>query len=513
MQAVNATFTAESRDRTRKIAASEFVSWKKSFNPNITFFQIGVSSIGGTDIIGSANAGDPLPEWLQYQFFDESEYIMALDYERTLRMPVGGLAKALADGLMDNTSGRFTPNYAGGNSELATAVVPRRPVQISAGFNYSGIDHLLPQFVGLFTKQPEIDLRRRQMRWQAADFVDFLSNRYVDQTSMFTGQRTDQVLETLLAGQGLGTAQYQLDFGLNTIPFGLFETGTKLGDIINDLVEAEMGHFYQDEMGVLRFENRQHWGNAPHTTVQTIIYTADVIDAKVPDEDHLINVVEVKSKVRAKQPRQLLFKLGSPIDVISGEDKQVFVNFDDPVIQAEDPVVIANTDSDGSGSSLSVTLRSSDVFAHAAKYVISVSGTGYITDLQIWGRPARVVEEINYRQQDDSSVTAFEERRLTIDNNYIQSRSLAETMALRILEDFSEIENIQQITIRAKPQLQLGDLISWQGRYWITYGIKTIIDPSYGFVQELDLLQRTVTASEYFTIGASTIGGDDIIAP
>lgn len=517
MQSVNATFTAESRDRTRKIAASQFVSWKKSFDPLITFFQVGVSTIGGTDIIGSSNAGEVVTEWDRYQYFDESDYIMALDYERTLKMPVGGLARALADGVMDNNSGRFTPNYAGGNSELSTAVIPRRPIKINAGFNYGGINHLLPQFIGLFTKQPEIDLRRRQMRWQAADFVDFLANRFVDQTSMFTAQRTDQVLENLLQAQGLSTAQYDLDLGLNTIPFGMFETGTKLGDIINDLVEAEMGHFYQDEMGVLRFENRQHWGSSPHTTVQSIIYTADVIDAKVPDQDHIINVIEIKGKVRAKQANQLVFKLGVPLEISANSDVEFFANFDDPMLEIDEPLFIANDASDGSGTdrSASVYLRSSSEFAESAKYTYhnNHSSTVYITELTIYGRPAKVTEEIYFRQQDDSSVTAFEERRLSIENNYIQSKSLAETLALRVLQDFAEVENIQQITIRAKPQLQFGDLISWQGRYWRVFGIKSIIDPSYGFVQELDLLQRTTVAEVYFTIGVSTIGSTDIIAP
>ncbi len=80
-----------------------------------------------------------------------------------------------------------------------------------------------------------------------------------------------------------------------------------------------------------------------------------------------------------------------------------------------------------------------------------------------------------------------------------------------MLQDFSSPENLTELTIRAMPELQLGDLISWQGRYWRVWDIKTQIDPSVGFVQDLKLLQRTVVS--YFRIGISTIGSGDQISP
>jgi hypothetical protein len=80
-----------------------------------------------------------------------------------------------------------------------------------------------------------------------------------------------------------------------------------------------------------------------------------------------------------------------------------------------------------------------------------------------------------------------------------------------LLDDFSTPENIQRITIRAVPELQLGDLISWQGRYWRVYDIKSTLDASSGYIQEILIMQRTIAS--YFRIGISTIGGTDKIAP
>lgn len=506
-------FSAEADSNPRSIAQGVLVSWKKDIRPNIKIFTIGVSTIGGNDVIGEP--GGVNTAWNKYLYYEETSRVLDINYERSLSIPVGGLNVALAEINFDNTSGRYTPRYMGGNSEIATAVEPRKPIIISAGFKIDGVDQTIPQFVGIGTRMPEVDLRRKTMRFVAADFNDFLANRFLDNSVMFTGQRTDQVMEDLLVGMGYTTAEYDLDEGINLIPFGLFEAGTKYQSIFNELVESEYGQFYQDEQGILRFENRQHWDNYPHNLVQMVISTAEVLEARTPREDHIINVVEVRGKPRTKQPLQLIFKLAGPLEIPAGSDKELFINFDDPILATETPTFLANEQSDGSGTdrTSSVYLKASDVFATAAKYIYHNNHTAavFITELTIYGRPAKIFKDIYVRKQDDSSVTAFEERVLQVENDYIASEDWANSLAQLILDDFAEVENLQEIVVKAKPQLQLGDLISWQGRYWRIFGIKTTLHPSYGFVQELRLLQRAITT--YFRIGISTIGGTDQVAP
>ncbi len=513
MQTVNAAFTAEEKDEIRKIVASTLVSWKKQFDSTIRLFTIGVSTIGGYDVI--ASGGEVTSDWNKYYYFDESERLTALSYERQLQQPTGGVASALAEVELDNTSGRYIPYYAGGNSELFTALLPRRPIIINAGFNYDGNDEMLPQFVGITNKQPETSLRNKTTRLQANDFISFLANRYVDNSTMFTGLRSDEVIESILTQLGFATAQYRLDTGINLISFGEFNVGDKFINIINEIVQAEYGHFYQDEEGILRFENRQHWSDSPHNAIQKVIATNMVLEAKMPNADHIINVVEVKSKPRAKQPNQLVYTQQGTKEINGNQDLEIFVNFDDPMLAIDNPYYVANTLSDGTGTdkTSSVTLKSFSKFARACKIVLSnnYSDTVFITLLQITGRPAKITTNIYTRIQDDSSVTAYEERPEVIENNYIQSQDWANSYAQMILEDYAEPENLMDITIRAIPELQLGDLISWQGRYWRIFGIKSKIDPSAGFVQDLKLLQRNIV--NYFRIGISTIGGTDRIAP
>lgn len=529
MQVVPTGWTAEERDTTRNIVASAQVAWKKTLNNNIRLFTIGVSTIGGTDII--ASAGGVNSDWNNYQYQNESAYLMNLSYERSLQMPAGGANKALAEIELDNTSGRFTPRYMGGNSELYTAVQkPRRPLVINAGFNYNGVDNNIPQFVGVTSKPPDASSRDKTANFQAEDFIGFLQNKYVDNTTMFTAQRTDQVLATILGNLGYGTAQYELDYGINLINFGIYETGTKYIDVIQKLVQAENGQFYQDEEGILRFENRQHWDSSPHNTIQRVITTAMVLDAKITGDSHIINVVEVKGTPREKQATQRVFQgqgfsgTGNILVPASG-NKEVWVNYDDPMLAITTPVpattsgdysyYAANALEDGTGTDLtsSIYVKSIQNFARASKIVFGNNSTSpaYIIKLDIWGRPARRTGDVYARNERGASVTAYEERPFKIENEYIQSNSWAQSYTEMILRDFANPENLQQITIRAIPELQLGDLVSWQGRYWRIFGIKSKINPSVGFVQDLQLLQRTITT--YFRIGISTIGGSDQIAP
>jgi hypothetical protein len=512
-QTVAAAFTAEERDKTRKIVGNLKVAWKKQYKSTITFFTIGTSSIGGTDVIPYTGAS--YSDWNRYYYFDESNQLTGLSYERELQVPTGGIAKALAEAKLDNTSGRYLPRSMGGSSELYTAVQkPRRPMIINAGFNYSGIDNMIPQFVGITSKTAEVVVRDKQTTLSAEDFLGYLQNRYLDQEVMFTSKRTDEVIETILQNLGYSTAQYDLDYGINLIPFGLFETGSKYTDVINKLVQAEYGHFYQDEQGKLRFENRQHWTNSPYTQVQRILYTSQVLDAKQPDDHQIINVVEVKAKPRAKQPNQLVFTLSGPITLAASASTEYWINFDDPMLSIDTPVYVANTASDASGTDSTASVTNTIYkFAKSAKIKFNntLAYPVYITAMTIYGRPAKVYQDVYARVQDDSSVTAYEERHYQIENEYIGDALWANQIGQMIVDDFSEPQNLQEITIRAIPELQMGDLVSWQGRYWRIFGIKTSVSPGTGFVQTLKLLQRTIAT--YFRIGISTIGGSDKIAP
>lgn len=516
MQSVASGFTAEARDSVRKIAQNTQISWHNQSTLGSRTFTIGSSTIGGNDIIGS-NPGSIGSPGI-YKYFDESDYVTALSWERGLNIPLGGLTKAMAEVRLDNTSGRFLPSYMGGHSELYTAIQPRKPVIISAGFNYGGVDHVVPQFAGLISEIPQVNKRLGEVQIKASDYQTYFENKYIDTTAMYTGQRTDALIESFLSQAGMTTAQYNLDQGIETIEFLIAPAGSKMADVINQIVQAENGHFYQDEEGKFRFENRQHYQNAPYNSVVQTIYTADVVDAYISNlsGQHLVNVVEVRGNPLSKQAETTIYTQSGAIELGIG-DNEVFIEFPNPVLQADNPVYVANSKQDGTGVNVTsnVTRKNAFVFAQSAKYTFTNSSgnVAYITSLTVDGRQAtpRYENGIYYRSQDDSSVTAYQEQILSIDNDYIQSQDWAASYANLILSSYSDPENLQTIVIRAKPHLQLGDLISWQGRSWRVYDIKSKLDASEGFLQEVSLLQANTQT--YFRIGVSSIGGSDKIAP
>lgn len=405
----------------------------------------------------------------------------------------------------------------GGNSELFTSVgKSRRPFIINAGFKINGVDITLPQFSGVTTGVPQSSEKGSLISIQGFDYVDFFQNRSVAQTEMFTAQTTDQLIARLLNDQGLTTAQYELDEGLNTIPFGYYEKNDKIGNVIHDLVEAENGHFFQDESGVFHFWNRQRWSLPPYNQVQRIIATAQVLEAEMPNTDHLINSVEVISKRYAKQPSEQIFKLAAPLAISGNGSASIFVNFDNPVLELDTVnffEAFANEDGTGTDITSSITVGSVSSFTNSAKIVFdnSSSTNGYITQLSLYGRVAKPISDIYVRSKDDSSVTAYEEQPVEITNKYIQDQTWAESLSQLLLNQYSEPDKLQRLTIRAIPGLQFGDLISWRGLTWRVYEIKAKIERSLGFIQEILISQSESSNISYFTIGVSTIGGTDII--
>lgn len=527
MQSVSSSWTAEERDTVRIIAENLQVSWHKQTTLTNRTFTVGVSLIGGNDVIGINPGAIGSPA--NYKYFDETNYLLDLAYERGFSMPIGGVTKALAEATLDNTNGRFTPRYMGGNSELFTAILPRRPVIMGAGFKFGGIDQTVPVFAGTVIKQPAIDTRSKTMHLQMADYIDFFQNSKVDKSAVFTSVTTDVVIESMLSQLGMTTAQYSLEPGINIIPFAAIDKDANFANVINKLVESENGNFYQDELGIFRFENRQHYNSSPYNQVQRVITTSQVINALAPEEDHIVNVVEIKSKQREKAINQKIWSLASPVLVPANGNVEIFADITDengslPILAVDIPTyaIGATTsafatnvfdDNSGDTNSSAIYLKNYSKFVTAYKMTFANTSTTptYITALDLWGRPAKAVSDIYTRRQRDASVTAYEEQTLSIENEFIQNQDWADSFAEMILEDFARIENLQTITIRAIPELQLGDLVSWQGRYWRVYNIAAKIEPSEGYVQELKLLQRTINT--YFRIGVSSIGGSDKIAP
>lgn len=513
MQSVSTEFNNLAQGDMRPLSWRVLMAFEKDYLPDVEFFTIGVSTIGSGDLI--KGDGDVIQEWDKFLYEDFSDRVMSIEVTRQ-EEAVNSVALAMADMELENTDDYFTPN---GGSAIQNDILPYRPAKLYGGFG----DINVPLFTGLTDKMPVIDDKKGTAKFHLIDFMYSLFNRPIDQALVLTNVQTDQALEALMDLAGILPTQYDFDVGYNVINFVYFAKDTKFGDAVKELMEAEMGRFYMDEAGVICFRNRQSYSDTP-------VYTFDessVLAVKTVKQDDLINVVEIKAKVREVQAKQKYWELQSAALIPAGGFLDIWADFDDPVTSVDLPsfVSLATTSSyttstaenidDGtivtSGIGVSIT-----PFAQSALMTFTNSNAYpvYVNVLELWATPAKVVKEIYVREQDDISVGKYDERILPIENNFISTEIDAYSKAKMILNQYATYGKANELTVKGNPALQIGDTIAatvsgMSGNYFITKIVERWMGAN--FTQILTVKHREIV--EYFTIGISTIGSTDQIAP
>lgn len=517
MQSVSTQFENRANGQMRPLSWRALMSFPKAFEPDVDFFTIGVSTIGGLDII--KGDGNVIQEWDKYQYDDYTNRIMSIETTRQ-EEPVNSVSLAMADIKMRNTDDYFSPNAG---SAIEDFILPYRPAKLYLGFGQENV----PVFTGLTEKMPVIDEKGKTASFHLIDFMYSLFNRPLDRTIILEDVRTDEALEVLMDAAGILPTQFDFDIGFNIIDFVYFEKDTKFGNAVRELMEAEMGRFYMDEAGVIRFKNRQNYSSTPVWYFDK----SNVLDIKTKTQDDIINVVEIKADVREVQAKQKYWELQSATRIPAGSSVDIWADFEDPVTTADTPVDVASATTssftastnenieDGtivsSGITVTKTLFAKSCllnFANANVYDV------FINALELWTTPAKIVKKIYLREEDAASVAEYDERVLTIENNFINNEGDAYSKAHILLDDWATYGGISELVVKGNPALQIGDAIGctitgYVGTYIITKIINKFVMTGKGvqFTQILTIKKREFKT--YFTIGISTIGGTDVIAP
>lgn len=512
MQIVTSDFTAKAQGFMRRLVTRALMSFPKDYDPSVGFFTIGVSTIGGADII--KGSGDVVAEWDKFQYDDYSYRLKSIEVTRQEEM-VNSTTLAQADFTFENHDNYFTPSRG---SAIEDLILPYRPVKLYGGFGTEAI----PQFTGITEKMPTIDESNKVASFHAIDFMYSLFNRPLDQAVMYEDKRTDEILADLLVQFGISPTQYSFDAGFNIVKFAFFDKGSKFGDVVKELMEAEMGRFYMDEQGTILFKNRQNYSSSP----VWFFNETNILDIQTSKQDDIINVVTVKANVREVQAKQKYWELQSAVVIPANGTVDVWADFNDPVTTADEPDYITtattslyttNTAEDGSGSNVASGISiASTLFAKS--YLMTYTNANaypvYLTSIELYATPALVVKQIYVRYQDDESVGKYDERVLDIENDFISNESDAASKAQIIIDDYSAYANQFELTVKGNPALQIGDAVNvsvWgsAANYII---IKTVNRWEAGkFTQRLTVRKKVFRT--FFTVGVSTIGGSDVIAP
>lgn len=525
MQSVSTQFTTRTQARVRKLKAACQMAFTKTVSTATRYFTVGVSSVGGPDPIGPpSNVGD-ITEWDKYNYDDYSDRLLGLEVTHEQDI-TGNITMAIADYELQNTDDKFTPGVDPTIGDYVQSL--HRPVRLSGGFGLQTI----PLFVGLTEKAPSLSEDKKTAKFHAIDFMKTISSIKISSSQMYVDKTIDYVIADLLTTfAGLAVTQFDLEPGMRSVPFIYFKNDSTLGEALAQLAQSELYTIFEDEAGVIRGWNRQHLAN-PGSPVWTF-NRDNCREITYPESKNVINSVEVFSKVREVQANQVLWELTSSQEIKPGATWELFADFKDdygdlPVIDADEPAYITsattsfystNKANDGSGETgnTNISITEFSVFDTGVKVVFSNSAAYpmYITALQIFAQPAKVVNEIYHIAQDTASIAQYEEQDYTIKNDFIQSEAFATTISTMLINDRSQPSQVREIEVtRGVPQLQTGDLVTFNdGKTSDTYVVqkKTTSLGKGGLTQELTLVQRSVQS--YFTVGISSVGGPDVIAP
>lgn len=467
MRSVDEIFTTVSRGVNRALNHLIRFSWTREEDDDTFFAQVGVSQIGDSSVIRGGL--DNLTRLDIFVYEDESEYVKHVEFEKQLVEPLGGISYSQAAVILANIDRRFE---LGGGSEIEDYILPNRPVQIFLGFKISGLAKNLLKISGL-TKPPTVNAERTLATMELLDFLVYLQTVEIGQDVTYVNKRSDEIIADILEDKvGFASSQFELDEGLNTIPFIYFTNEQNVSDILKQICEAEGAYLFQDEEGVIRFWTRNKWAEAPYSVPIMTINKDRFMNPEVIDWVPTINSIRIKSNARVVQDQSVIYTLESPLEMAALETKEFFVNFEDPAYSIEDIAInptdslsdlIANTQADGGGSDRRDDINANvDKFILAAKIILqnTANETVFITKLQLRGQLALASNPpIDEQYKDLDSQAKYGRIHLDINNEAINDKNFAKYLAEATVKKYSEPLQLKKITIRALPQLQVGDLI------------------------------------------------------
>ncbi len=506
MQTTSSRYDELAAAPVRPVTARLLMSFDKVFDDNVDFFTVGTSTIGGTDVI--KGDGDVVQEWDKYTYADYSDRLISAERTTQTDSPYS-VTMSMLDITLNNDDNFFTP---GAGSIIDDYILPQRPIKLYEGFG--GDD--LPIFIGLTNSMPERNENDKTVTFHCVDFLKSIMARPLSEEIIYQDMSTDDILSALFTNVGLTAPQLELDQGFNFIDFAYFEKDMKIGTAVNKLMQAELGRLFMDETGTIRFKNRQNYSATPVTTYDE----SNVVNFKTSQESEVINVVEITSKVREVQESQLIYKLSGTLEINASGTTELFFNFEDPVTTMETITnFTVNTENDGDGTNItsSVTVTDTDLFSKSVKVTFTNASVfkGFLRELSIYGTPAKVIREVYVREQDDDSVAKYEEQSEEIKNDFFVDAGTATSRAIILLNDFAEANEISEQTVVGNPALQIDDAVNLDNLRGFdgTYVVTKIVDKISPFKYEQRIKVKRRVFDSYFTIGISTIGGTDKIAP
>lgn len=514
MQVTTPAYDALQAKDFRPLSWALRISFDKQFDDAVTFFTLDTSLLDGPDILAPTGS-NVITEWDKYSYADYTDRVIALEWSTELDY-FYSLTASISSVTVNNYDNLFTKNTT---SPLTADLLPRRPIRLLAGFG----NELLPQFVGLTEYVPEVDKDSRTARLTSIDFLSYIFSRKLDRSVMYEGLRVDEILRQLY--NAVGVLDAQMDFGraLTTVPFAYFTKNQTLGDATKELLIAEMGSLYMNELGIIVFKSRLRTNLASVATFDS----SNIISYDTEEETNIINSVSVKADIRAVQPLQVVYNLettAEPFLIGAGQTITKFFELNDPATSISTITsYTANNLADGSGTDLTADITIVDQQLFSDTVLVEFENTGsnlaYITGLTINGTPVQTVSKIDVLEKDQTSIDQFEEQIYQIQSDYIQDTETAQAIALMIIAHFKNYGSTLSMRVKGNMAYQINDVVTVDVDDITDDYVITKIDnfmSSGTYVQRVRLQKYEIPT--YFILSSdvenkSLLDGGDVLAP
>lgn len=492
MQSVNAQFHNASQGQIIPLAWGARISFLKNYNPDITFATYDVAQYDNPDYLYSPSGDDPIQQWQFYDYSDYSGRIVSMEWSREIEFPYS-VSAAMADFTLNNYDDYFTPDSG---SPIDQYILPKRPVRLLAGYANA---QTLQQFIGLTETSPVRDENAKTASFHALDFLSEIFEAELSGIIAMQDVTTDVVLEAIFQQFGLDDSSYILATGRNRIPFVFFNRDKNAGSAIRELMQAEMGNLWIDEQGIIRFEPRLMAADTP----VMVFDDSNVLDIRTTGDDDIINWVKIISDVRAvqayqpvysnaREPEQDWTPSGDPFVIPASSSRPYPADLKDPCLTAVQPTFGEATNvswftaikSDGTPVLANVTATGSSL--NTNQFVVFIQNNNSfpveIDQMEVWGEPAKVINEIRYEAKDQDSIDKFEAKLLEVNNDFFGNYHNCDSFAETIIDAYKDHEPVIEMSVKGDLSLQLGDVVQVSARSFNnTYKITAITNVIRGY--------------------------------
>ena len=503
------------------------ISFTREQNQNLGWFTLDSSALDGEDLL-AANLDNPTQWWDAYQYSHLQDRLISMDISQSVAFPYN-VQSSIADFSLDNHDQYFTYSEDNSSSPIGEYILPKRPCRLYLGFKGGGV---LPMFVGLTQGLPEYSGEHDTVaKMTAMDFLSEIGEMSLKNMLMMKNVRTDEVLAAILQQFGIDSGMYHLDPGLNTIPFVFFESGKNAGNAMRELIQAENGALWLNEEGIIRFQPRTSViGQTP-----VMIFDKDnTISIKPSRTDGIVNTVKVSSEIRAVQKFQPIFyaENNDGYTRVADEDSyriganrslSMWLSLEDPAWSATLPVLngaatssfFTAVDLAGTPINSGITVTG-ELLADSYKITFTNANSSpvSISYLELWGEPAKIIDEIKYEAYDEDSVNRYGTMLLEVtNNNCFGSYKNVDSYASDVLSKYAKYSSTITMKVKGNPALQLQDIITvdipdYEGDYQITSITRKLNDSKL----DMTITGRKITRVSPFILDQSELDGTDVLS-